>query len=57
MLGGGLENWKGFDFTALSMVYVCVLIFIAYFSVVFVEWYKKPKYTTLKPVQQNDSTF
>ena len=50
MLGGGLESWKGFDFTAISMVYVCCIIFLAYFLVVLIEWCKRPKYTTLKPV-------
>ena len=50
MLGGGLEDWKGFDFTSISMAFVCLLIFLAYFLVVFIEWYKKPKYTTLPPV-------
>ena len=50
MLGGGLESWKGFDFTAITMVYVCCIIFLAYSLVVFIEWCKRPKYTTLTPV-------
>ena len=50
ILGGGLESWKGFDFTALSMVFVCVFIFITYFLILLVQWCRQPKYTTLKPV-------
>ena len=50
MLGGGLEKLEGFNFTSLSMVYLCTMIFIAYLIAVFVEWYNKPKYTTIKPV-------
>ena len=27
MLGGGLEKLEGFNFTSLSMVYLCIMIF------------------------------
>ena len=50
MLGGGLEKLEGFNFTSLSMVYLCIMIFGAYLIAVIVEWYKKPKYTTINPV-------
>ena len=35
ILGSGLENWKGFDFTAISMVYVCIMVFTACLHVLF----------------------
>ena len=55
MLGGGLENHEGFCFTAKTMMYVCMAIFAAYFSIVAVTWCKKPRYKTLAPVNLDDS--
>ena len=55
ILGSGLESHKGFNFTAISMMYVCLAIFVAYFSVVVVTWCKRPRYKTLAPVNLDDS--
>ena len=56
MLGGGLEKLEGFKFTSFSMIYLCVAIFGAYLIAVIFEWYNKPKYTTIKPLNE-DPTF
>ena len=55
ILGNGLEDQQGFDFAATCMMYVCLAIFVAYFSVVVVSWYKRPRYRTLAPVNLDDS--
>ena len=55
ILSNGLEDQEGFDFTASCFMYVCLAIFVAYFSIVIVSWCKKPRYKTLAPVNLDDS--